>query len=60
MLWNQIQYLGLPFISVLWLTVALLYTKTIYTVSRRIAVALFCVPVIVNVNQNLGRLLVKN
>lgn len=46
MLWNQIQYLGLPFISVLWLTVALLYTKTIYTVSRRIAVALFCVPVI--------------
>ena len=25
--WNQIQYLGLPFISVLWLMVALLYTK---------------------------------
>ena len=44
--WNQIQYLGLPFISVLWLTVALLYTKTIYTLSRRIAVALFCVPII--------------
>lgn len=44
--WNQIQYLGLPFISVLWLTVALLYTKTIYTLSRRIAVILFFVPVI--------------
>ncbi len=44
--WNQIQYLGLPFISVLWLTVALLYTKTIYTLSRRVAVALFSVPVI--------------
>ena len=26
--WNQFQYLGLPFIAVLWLTVAL-YTKTI-------------------------------
>ncbi|NLC11844.1 MAG: diguanylate cyclase, partial [Firmicutes bacterium] len=46
MLWNQIQYLGLPFISVLWLTVALLYTKTIYTLSRRTAVLLFFVPVI--------------
>jgi diguanylate cyclase (GGDEF)-like protein len=44
--WNQIQYLGLPFISVLWLTVALLYTKTIYTLSRSIAIALFSVPVI--------------
>ena len=27
--WNQVQYFGLPFISVLWLTVALLYTRTI-------------------------------
>ncbi|MGI6425406.1 MAG: diguanylate cyclase [Tepidanaerobacteraceae bacterium] len=44
--WNQIQYLGLPFISVLWLTVALLYTKTIYTLSRRMTVVLFFVPVI--------------
>lgn len=45
-LWNQIQYLGLPFISALWLTVALLYTKTIYTLSRRMAVALLGVPII--------------
>ncbi|MGI6778114.1 MAG: diguanylate cyclase [Acetivibrionales bacterium] len=43
--WNQIQYLSLPFISVLWMTVALLYTKTIYTLSRRMAVVLFFVPV---------------
>jgi diguanylate cyclase (GGDEF)-like protein/PAS domain S-box-containing protein len=43
--WNQIQYIGLPFISVLWLTVALLYTKNIYTLSRRLAVLLFFVPV---------------
>jgi hypothetical protein len=46
MIWNQIQYFGLPFISVLWLTVALLYTKTIYTLSRRIVVVLFSVPVV--------------
>jgi len=45
MFWNQIQYLGLPFISVLWLTVALLYNKTIYALSRPIAVFLFFIPV---------------
>ncbi|MGI6084757.1 MAG: diguanylate cyclase [Acetivibrionales bacterium] len=44
--WNQIQYLGLPFISVLWLIVALLYTKTIYTLKIRMALLLFSVPVI--------------
>lgn len=43
--WNQIQYLGLPFISVLWLTVALLYTKTIYSLSKRMMVILFFIPV---------------
>jgi diguanylate cyclase (GGDEF)-like protein/PAS domain S-box-containing protein len=44
--WNQIQYLGLPFISVLWLMVALLYTKTIYSLKIRKALLLFSVPVI--------------
>ena len=44
--WNQIQYLGLPFISVLWLIVALLYTKTIYSLKIRMALLLFSVPVI--------------
>ena len=44
--WNQIQYLGLPFISVLWLIVALLYTKTIYSLTNRMALLLFSVPVI--------------
>jgi len=44
--WNQIQYLGLPFISVLWLTVALLYTKTIYYLKKRTAILLFAVPLI--------------
>lgn len=44
--WNQIQYLGLPFISVLWLMLALFYTKTIYTLGRWITVVLFFVPVI--------------
>jgi PAS domain-containing protein len=44
--WNQIQYLGLPFISVLWMMVALLYTKTIYSLKTRMTVLLFAVPVI--------------
>ena len=44
--WNQIQYLGLPFISVLWLIVALLYTRTIYSLKIRMALLLFSVPVI--------------
>ena len=44
--WNQIQYLGLPFISVLWLLVALLYTKTIYSLKIPMALLLFSVPVI--------------
>jgi diguanylate cyclase (GGDEF)-like protein len=46
MFWNQIQYLGLPFISVLWLMVALLYTKTIYSLKTQTAFLLFSVPVI--------------
>jgi diguanylate cyclase (GGDEF)-like protein len=44
--WNQFQYLGLPFISVLWLMVALLYTKTIYSLNIRMVPLLFAVPVI--------------
>ncbi len=44
--WNQFQYLGLPFISVLWFTVALLYTKTIYSLKTRMALLLFFVPVL--------------
>jgi len=44
--WNQIQYLGLPFISVLWLMVALIYTKSIYFIKSRVALLLFFVPVI--------------
>jgi len=44
--WNQIQYLGLPFISALWLMVALIYTKTIYSFNVRMGILLFSVPVI--------------
>ncbi len=43
--WNQIQYLGLPFISVLWMMVSLLYTKTIYSLKMRTALLLFAIPV---------------
>ncbi len=44
--WNQFQYLGLPFIAVLWLLVALLYTKIIYSLNMRMALLLFSVPVL--------------
>ncbi|NLY53973.1 MAG: diguanylate cyclase [Firmicutes bacterium] len=44
--WNRVQYLGLPFISVLWLTVALLYTRTIYSLKPRMALLLFAVPIL--------------
>ena len=43
--WNQFQYLGVQFISVLWLVVALLYTKTIYTLKGPLAILLFSVPI---------------
>lgn len=44
--WNLIQYLGLPFIAVLWLMVALLYTKAIYSLKIWIAFLLLSLPVI--------------
>jgi len=44
--WNQFQYFGLPFISVLWMIVALLYTKTIYSMKNRMVPLLFVIPVI--------------
>jgi diguanylate cyclase (GGDEF)-like protein len=44
--WNQFQYFGLPFISVLWLLVALLYTKTIYSLKTQVGLLLFSVPAI--------------
>jgi diguanylate cyclase (GGDEF)-like protein len=44
--WNQFQYLGVPFISVLWLMVALLHTKTVYSLKIRMLLLLFFVPVI--------------
>ncbi len=43
--WNQVQYFALPFISVLWLVVALLHTKTVYSLTTRMALLIFSVPV---------------
>ena len=43
--WNQIQYLGLPFISVLWLMVALLYTETISSLKIQLSILLFAIPI---------------
>ena len=44
--WNQVQFFGLPFISALWLMVALLYTKRIQVLQERTMVLLFFVPVL--------------
>ncbi len=44
--WNQVQYIGLPFISVLWMLVALLYTKAIYFLKLPMGILLFSVPVL--------------
>ena len=44
--WNQFQYFGLPFIAILWLLVALLYTKTIYSLKTGTALLLFAIPAI--------------
>lgn len=43
--WNLFQYFGLPFISVLWLVVALLHTETIYSLTTRMTILLFSVPI---------------
>lgn len=43
--WNQFQYLGVPFVSILWLVVALFYTKTIYNLKSRLIILLFSVPI---------------
>ncbi|NLM04409.1 MAG: hypothetical protein GX214_05255, partial [Clostridiales bacterium] len=45
-IWNQVQYFALPFISVLWFVVALLYTKTIYKLNKRTVIILFFIPVV--------------
>jgi diguanylate cyclase (GGDEF)-like protein/PAS domain S-box-containing protein len=44
--WNQVQYIGLPFFPVLWLLMALLYTKGKYIISRWKLVFLFIIPVL--------------
>ena len=43
-IWNQIQYLGLPFISVSWLMVSLLYTKTVYNLKNWMTFLFFIIP----------------
>jgi diguanylate cyclase (GGDEF)-like protein len=44
--WNQIQYLGLPFISVLWLLVSVYYTKADAALNFRFEIVLYIIPVI--------------
>ncbi len=44
--WNQVQYLGLPFISALWLLLVFLYSKNIYKLEKWMLVLLLLIPVI--------------
>ena len=53
-IWNQIQYFALPFISVLWFVVALLYTKTIYKLNKRTVIVLFFIPVVTFLIKNIS------
>lgn len=43
--WNQIQYLGLPFLPALWLMMALMYTKKIH-IKGWTLVLLFSIPIL--------------
>ena len=44
--WNQVQYIGLPFYSALWLAVTLLYTKTIRKFTLKTFTLLFFIPIL--------------
>jgi len=45
--WNQIQYMGIPFLPSFWLLVCLLYTKKLNKISLMPTLILFVFPVIV-------------
>ncbi len=44
--WNQIQYLTVPFLSTLWLTIVLFYTKTKLTINKWMIILLFFIPIL--------------
>ncbi len=42
--WNKFEYVGIPFVSALWLTVALIYTGHFYPIKKWLLVALYLIP----------------
>ncbi len=44
--WNGVQYLGIPFVSALWLTTALMYTGHFFRHKALLSAAIFIIPVI--------------
>ena len=44
--WNRVQYLGIPYVSALWLTIALMYTGRFARHQKAWAVALYGIPVL--------------
>lgn len=44
--WNDIEYIGIPFISALWLTSALMYTGHLIRYKKIILIAIYLIPLI--------------
>lgn len=44
--WNKIQYIGIPFVSALWLTIALMYTGQFFPIKKLLIIAIFIIPTI--------------
>jgi diguanylate cyclase (GGDEF)-like protein/PAS domain S-box-containing protein len=44
--WNQFQYIGIPFVSALWLTIALMYTGYFFPAKRWLLVIVYLIPII--------------
>jgi diguanylate cyclase (GGDEF)-like protein len=44
--WNKIEYFGIPFVSALWLTIALMYTGYFFPVKKWLLAAIFVIPMI--------------
>jgi diguanylate cyclase (GGDEF)-like protein len=42
--WNGFEYLGIPFVSTLWLTLALMYTGAFYPVKKWLLAYIFIIP----------------
>ncbi|MEA4933552.1 MAG: diguanylate cyclase [Lawsonibacter sp.] len=46
MFWNRIEYIGIPFVSALWLTISLIYTGHFTNYRKALLAAIYGVPVV--------------